>query len=824
MLLFSCSPTKYIEEGEYFLKEYKIDSDKKEVLSYPVEDFIKQKPNKKILGVYIYARVYNIVDPVKEEEREAVWQDKEEEINRRRLAKGKEPKEKFHWTRWFRKIGEEPVVYSSVLTHNSSRQIETMLNNQGYFNAEVIDSVKFEGKRATVGYYLKPNEPYLINSFKDSIPEGKVKDLVRSYFKANPVETGVLVQSENFVKLRNSITDLLLNNGFFKFSKEYIFFEIDTLAGNHQADVTMTIKEPVSVDPGGNTIEMAHEQYKLDKFFIYPDYEPEDIIKKSDNIPIIYDTVAVKNNIYFLVNKKNRYRASVLTQGLLAKHDSLYKQDVIQSSFKYYGSLANFRLININFDENTSHYDSLSFNTNWLDTHIKLTPGIPQSFTVELEGNTTSGRYGMGTNLNYQHLNIFGGAEILSLQFKVELNNQDPGVKVSDSYFSETEYGINTSIQFPKLISPFNTDKLYQKFFPKTNFSLGYNYRYNTNYRRIIFSTVYGYNWRTDNKIMHVLNPMEFSLVKMTNLSLSYLEDLYATQQFQEKYDHIIVNNSYTFTLNTQDIKKNRNFIYLKSATEIAGTMLYLAHSIIKPKKMGTGDYQREVLQLRADNDTTLTEEEAIEKVNHQVDSLNGAFPGFYTLFGLPYAQYLKTEIDFRFYNILNENNELVYRFNTGVILPYGNSYYAPQEKQFFLGGASSMRAWQARTLGPGSYSSDSVQIYQYGDIKLEMNLEYRFKLFWMFKGALFADAGNIWSLSKYSNDPRKDFRFDKFYKEIALGTGVGLRMDFSFFIIRFDFGLKLHNPALPEGERWIGIKKFGDNDWTFNFGIGYPF
>ena len=823
-ILFSCSPVKYIEEGGYFLKEYKVNTEDKAVLNFPIDDNIKQKPNKKILGVYFYARVYNLVNPQKEEKREETWQQKEKEINRKRLAKGKDPKEKFHLTRWFRKIGEEPVVYSALQTRNSSKQLETMLNNKGYFNAEVTDSVIFKDKRASVSYYLYPNTPYTINKFTDSIPDEHIKQLVKSYFKANPIKSGKPVESNYFVQIRNSITNLLLNNGYFKFSKEYIFFEIDTLQGKHQANITMTIKEPISVGPGGNTIKMEHEQYKLDKFFIYPDYQPKDIIKKSIKTPTVYDTIAVKDHIYLLVNKKNNYRASVLTQGLLAKHDSLYMQDIIQSTFKYYGSLANFRLINIDFDENVNRYDSLSAHVNWLDTRIKLTPRTPQSFTVELEGNTTNGRYGMGTNLNYQHLNIFGGAEILRLQFKVELNNQDPGVEVTDSYFNETEYGVNTSIQFPKLISPFNTDKLYQKYFPKTNFSLGYNYRYNNNFRRNIFSTIYGYNWQTDTKFTHILNPMEFSLVKLKKISLAYLEDLYNTQQFKEKYDHIILNNSYTFTVNTQNLKENRNFIYLRSASEIAGTMLFLAHSLYKPEKLGSGDYQRDVLQLRADNDSTLTPEEAKKQVDEQVDSLNNAFPGFYTLFGLPYAQYFKTEIDFRFYNVFNENNELVYRFNTGVIIPYGNSYYAPQEKQFFLGGASSMRAWQARTLGPGSYSPDSVQIYQYGDIKLEMNLEYRFKLFWVFKGALFADAGNIWSLSKYSNDPRKNFRFNKFYKEIALGTGVGLRMDFSFFIIRFDFGLKLHNPALPEGKRWIGIKKFGDNDWTFNFGIGYPF
>jgi len=826
LFLFSCSPTKYIPENEHLLKEYKIDSENKEVLGFNIDDFVKQKPNKKIAGVYIYARVYNLVDPVKEAKREEKRIPKEEAMNRERLAKGKDPKEKSHFTRWLQKIGEEPVLYSAPQSRNSSRQIETLLNNKGYFLVEVTDSVKLIGKKASVSYYIKPGKPYKVKNFKDSINDNNIRNIVHSYLKEKPVKLDVNIVGDDFSKLRNSITKLLLNNGYFKFSKEYIFFEIDTLGGNYEANITMTIKDPVSVDPGGNTIEISHEQYKLDKFFIYPDYEPKDIIKKTNNTAITLDTIPVLDNVYFIINKKNKYRKSVLTQGLIIKHDSLYEEDEIQSTFKYFGSLANFRLINIDFDENIIFSDSSGHKLNKLDTHIKLTPSTPQSFTIEMEGNTTSGKYGMGTNFNYQHLNIFGGAEILNIQFKVELNNQDPGIVVQDSYFNETEYGVNTSIQFPKLISPFKTDKLYQKNFPKTRFSLGYNFRYNSNYRRNIFSTTFGYNWKSSELYSHEMNPLEFNLVKLKDMSPSYTRDLIVTNQFNEKYDHVILGSYYSLTLNTQDIKKNRDFMYFKLITEFAGNLLFLTHSLIKPEKLGAGDYQRDVFQIMANNIDSLNQDQADELVDKVVEELNDSLPGFYTILGLPYAQFFKTEIDFRYYNILNSKNELVYRINPGVIFPYGNSYYAPQEKQFFLGGASSMRAWQARTLGPGSYrlESDTIQIYQYGDIKLEMNVEYRFKLFWMLEGALFLDAGNIWSLNKYETDSRKTFSFNRFYKEIALGTGVGFRFDFSFFVIRFDFGLKLHNPALAEGERWLNVSKFQDRDWTFNFGIGYPF
>ena len=818
-LFYACSPTKYISEGEYLLSSYKIKSDNNDVLTLEVDDYIKQKPNKKLLGLPVYASIYNMVNPEKEAIREQKRAPKEDALNRKRLAKGKEPKEKTYFTRWLRKIGEEPVIYSPILTRKTSKQLVTLMANNGYFNAKTIDSVSFVEKKAIVTYYLKPGTPYTVDNFKYSIQDDKIRKLVEEFLKKNSIKQGDRIIADKLSELRDKITNLLLNNGYFKFSNQYISFEIDTLGKNHQADITLFIKDPVTTDPAGNTIEISHEQYKFNNLYIYPDYLPESIIHKTEVNIITYDTIPVDEHTFILVDKKNKYRKSVLTQGLQISKDSLYNQDKVQSTFRYFGFLSNFRLININFDEKYNPLDTLGS----LDTHIKLTPSTQQSFTSELEGNYTSGKYGMGTNLNYQHLNLFGGAEIFNLQLKVELNNQDPGVIVENSYFNETEYGIDASILFPKLISPIKLKRIYKNSFPKTNFSAGYHFWYNTNYKRTIFSTLYGYRWKTSESSAHDFNLLGFNLVKMTNMSSHYLSDLKSTNQLEEKYDHVILNSAYNFTYNTQSISKNHNFLYLRANIEAAGTILNMIYGSLNSSKLGAGDYQKKVFTIIANGDTSLTDNERVIQVNNKVDSLNSALPPFYTLLNLPYTQYLKTEIDFRYYNIIDDNNELVYRINPGFIIPYGNSYYSPQEKQYFLGGASSMRAWQARTIGPGTYS-DTVQVYQYGDIKLEMNLEYRFKMFWIVEGALFLDAGNIWSIAKYTNDERKIFRFNRFYKEIALGGGFGTRFDFSFFIIRFDFGLKLYNPALAEGNRWINKDFYRGNNWTFNFGIGYPF
>ncbi len=820
---FACSPTKYLKKDEHLLvKSEIVVVDDKKVLQYYPEDYIRQKPNKKILGVALYARIYNLTDPAELEKREKKWKPKEEERNRRRLEKDKEPKEKFRFRRYWRKIGEAPVVFDRLQMRKSSKQITTLLKNKGYFNAKTTDSVAFTEKTASVRYKIKTGKPYTIRNYTDSIEDPVVDSLLTSYFKEKTqIKKGELVNVDYFGTEREKINEIMLENGYYRFAKEYIFFRVDTFVGNNQADVKILIKSPVETDEYGQYKKVPHKKYYFNNITIYPDYEPQAVIQKKKREEITYDTVPGDNGITFLVAKKRKHTKAVLTRGVTIATDSLYRASKAKGSFTYYSSLSNFRLINFDFREKESNNALGDTGKNYLYPHIKLTPQTPQSFTVELEGNTTSGRYGMAANLLYRHLNLFGGAEIFDVKGSVELNNQEKSAN-DDSYFSDKEWGVTTSIRFPNLLMPFSSRNFYLKYFPKTAFSLGYNFRYNSNYRRSIFSSSYGYDWRASEKSTHLLNVIEFSSVKISNIDSLYLVRSDSLGQFEEKYDHLILGSSYTITYNTQKATKSKNFHYIMLRIEPAGNLLNVIHSLSNSPKLGFGEYKRNVEAVRLG----LAPDDSV--VNTRVDELNEEKPQFNTLFNLPYAQYLKTELDFRYYQLLNSKNEIVYRINPGVIIPYGNSFYSPQEKRFFLGGASSMRAWQARQLGPGSFNN-TIGIYQYGDVKLEMNLEYRFKMFWMFEGALFVDAGNIWSLAYNKQDEaeEKKFNFNRFYKEIAIGSGIGLRMDFDFFVFRFDFGYKVFDPTVIETKdtkRWFNWNKKLKENLSFSFGIGYPF
>ena len=822
LFFFACSPTKYLKENEYLLvkSEIKIVDDKKVADYYP-EDYIRQKPNKKLLGVPMYVRIYNLVDPAEEAKREAKRKLKEDKINRKRLEKGKETRELNGFGKWLRKIGEEPIVFNKVQMRKSSQQITTLLKNKGYFNAKTIDSVKYKGKTASVKYVIKAGKPYKIRNYKDSIEDPEVPKLLDSHFaNKSKIKKGELVDVSYFDEERTKINEIMLENGYYRFAKEYIFFQVDTFVGNNQADVKILIKSPVETDDDGRKKITPHKKYYIRSLKIYPDHEPKAIIQKKKQETINYDTVPGEKGFTFLVAKKNKHTQAVLTRGVTIATDSIYRASKAKGSFTYYSSLSNFRLINFDFREPENIIGDTG--RNFLDTHIKLTPSTPQSFTIELEGNTTSGRFGTAANLLYRHSNVFRGAEILDVKFSGELNNQEEGFD-DNSNFSDKELGVSASIRFPNLLMPFSSRSFYLKYFPKTALSVGYSFRFNSNYRRSIFSSSFGYDWRSGDRYTHSLNVLEFSSVKLTEINPTYLDQLQDNGQFDEKYDHLILGSSYTMTFNSQKVTKSKDFHYIMIRLEPAGNILNLIQGASNAPKLSYGKYMREVEKAKLAKGTS----DAI--IDLKVDSLNLInSSSFYTLFNLPYAQYFKTEIDFRYYQILNSKNELVYRINPGIIIPYRNSYYSPQEKRFFLGGASSMRAWPARQIGPGSFKDtvDLGVIYQYGDIKLEMNLEYRFKLFWMIEGALFADAGNIWSLAENDAEEKK-FDFSRFYKEIALGTGVGLRMDFSFFVFRFDFGVKLYDPSIKDKSKWLGMDTFSKDKGggiTVNFGIGYPF
>ena len=471
----------------------------------------------------------------------------------------------------------------------------------------------------------------------------------------------------------------------------------------------------------------------------------------------------------------------MLANSTYIESGDLYDSRMVDRTHQLLSGLRLFRYINIRFRETGEYSDS---GEPLLDCIIRLSPGKHQAFSVDLEGTNSSGNIGAAENFTYQHKNLLRGGEYFTFNTRVARQNQF--VRSAEQEFNTLEHGTEASLVVPRFWVPFRIEKFRQRYNPKTNLALAYNYQRRPDYTRTIANARMGYNWQSSRHIRHSFYPLEFNLVNISKLDAEFEERISDTFLRYTYDDHLIVNMNYSYLMNQQTLGQNRDFWYLRFNFESAGNVLSLASSL-------------------GGNDESKDYDEFL---------------------GIRYAQYIKSDVDLRYHNHIDQYTSLVYRFFGGVGVPYGNLDVLPFEKRYFAGGANSIRAWPVRGLGPGSYSEEAYRFYnQTADLKLEFNMEYRFKLFWILEGALFLDVGNIWGIRESSSPEGGLFRIDRFAEQLAVGTGFGTRFDFNYFIFRFDMGLKVHDPSLPSGQRWIPLNRQWEwKDVGFNFAIGYPF
>ncbi|RUT77820.1 BamA/TamA family outer membrane protein [Ancylomarina longa] len=769
----SCSTTKYVGEKEYLLNKMVLKVDDKSINTGELKKNIKQKPNLKILGVWrFHLGLYN--------------------LSGRNENKG--------FNKWLRRIGEEPVVYEEFQAKRSLKQIEIYLRKKGYYNSVVRDSVLYKHKKAKIYYYVTANQPYRYRNIYHKVDElpyhflsesqnkQELSDTsnLRKYVAADSlssnIKSGLKVDSDILNEERIRISKLLKNQAYFNFSREYIHFMMDSTNKDHQMDVFVGMKKPA--------LSKATLKYRINKLEIFTEYDSK-LVLMNDLVYLSELDTMEYENAEFVFRKRMKIKPDVILSSILIKKGDLYNLNTVEQTYSRLQSLNQYKFVNVKFEEvHNTKSDSIGL----LDCIIQLTPFNRQSYSVELEGTNSSGNIGFAGNFNYQHKNIFGGAEI----FDVQLSNARETVKSSQQTdFNSSEYGIETKMSIPKFLLPFfNAEKFRKSYNPKTSFSLSYNYQQRPDYTRTIADASFGYFWKSSKYLRHTFNLVELNFVDVKNLSDNFLgsiNNLYIQNSFA---DHVIATSRYSLTYNDQNINLPGNYNYLRFNLEVAGNTLGAIDKVFGNSK--TIDYDD-----------------------------NGNIEGsYYDFFGIRYAQYIKSDIEYRFNHRINKANTMVYRLFFGLGYPYGNLKVLPFEKSYFSGGANGLRAWQVRSLGPGSYvSEDAIYPNNTADLKLEANMEYRFKLVWVLEGALFLDAGNIWAISKKDDRKGADFQLNRFYKEIALGTGFGTRIDLKFILFRIDLGLKLRDPSLEESKRWIiAHRPFRMNQLTFNIGIGYPF
>lgn len=683
-------------------------------------------------------------------------------------------------------IGEEPVIYDHDATQKSIENIKTYMASQSYYRATVKVSEHFNThKKAKASYTVTSGPSYKISSIKYDIGSSKIRELLYLDTINSLVGIGKSFNTDTLKAERERITRYFKLNGFYYFSVNNVHFFADTLNGDCKVDLT------ISIQNSDNDGDDAFQSQQIRNVNIFTNY---DLNSKNDSVSE-NTNMFVKEGIKFTYEDKITHNTSVFMQSCFFKPGDRYSISNVEDTYSHLSSLKQFKLINIKLAPPSLDEILLtSQSKRYLDVNIYLAPMKRQSFSVELEGSNTSGNIGMAGVLTYRNRNIFRGAQIFSAKANISFQTSAlldtvTNEEMKSSFFNTLEYGGELSLTFPKLLLPFfNNPEFIKRHDPKTRLSLSYNYQNRPDYTRSIANLNFGYNWigYKNKHITHSINPIELYWVKILDFSEDFrerIQNLYIKYSYEDQFLMVF---SYDMVYNTQNVNTKRDFTYLWMNLETCGNLLDGIYAAAHAEK---------------DNDS-------------------------YKFLGVEFAQYVKADIDYRFYNIINEKNNIVYRAYFGIGLPYGNSTRGlPFVKRYFIGGANDIRAWQVRTLGPGSYSNVHRNYDQIADMKLMFNIEYRFTMVSFLHGALFIDGGNIWAIDKNDNRGGALFRFNEFYKQIALGTGFGLRFDFQFLILRFDIGIPVYNPSLDDEEKWFeSFTPFKLNKFTLNFGIGYPF
>ena len=756
ILLSACSATKYVPHDAYLLEKVKINSDSKEVDPADLRLYMRQNPNTKWFNLFkTQLYIYNLSG-----------------------------RDSTKWmNRFLRRIGDAPVLYSEREAIRTQEELTKAVQNMGYMSATVEKNLRTKGKKAYLSYSVHTGKPYTVRSINWDIRDEKIAELLKQDATKSKLHTGMLMNVAVLDLERDRITNYLSQNGYYRFTKDFITYTADSIKNSYQIDLTLHLHKRRSLD-GNETL--SHKQYRIGKVSFIADFDL--LNSASVNGINISDSLHCKGfPIYF--NDKLFLRPKILVDNNRIVQGELYNSHDVQRTYENFGRLGALRYSNVRFAE--SEKDSTA-----LSTYVLLTKNKLKSVIFEIDGTNTAGDLGAAAAVSFQHRNLFKGSETFQVKFRgafEAISELQPGYR--DNNYQE--YGVEANLNIPRFLFPFLSSDYKKRLRATTEFSLQYNYQMRPEFTRTVASGTWSYKWLRKLRTQHKVDLLDVNYLYMPWISEKFTEDYLgdnANYIVEYNYkDRLIVNSSYNFIYNSGRMSTNpferrslKSSYSIRFGVEAAGNLLY-AYSKLTNRSRGED--------------------------------------GEYALFNIPYAQYLKGDFDFSQTLIIDERNALAYHVGVGLAYPYGNAKLIPFEKRYFSGGANSVRGWSVRDLGPGSFTGDGNFMNQSGDIKIDASIEYRTKLLWKLQGAAFIDAGNIWTINSYENQPGGQFKFSKFYKEIAVAYGVGLRVDLDFFILRFDGGMKAINPQFEKGRNRYPIAnpKFS-RDFAFHFAIGYPF
>ena len=711
----SCSTTRVLEDGQYRLAKNKITIENSKTFNPAVlEPYLKQKPNSYfIFGWNPFLNMYN-------------WSN----------GKGGA------WDRFVQKLGVAPVVYDPDMVDSSIENLKNHLSYLGYYNSDVSSSIAVTKKRVKVTYNVTLGKQYPISKITYTLPDNK--EFAESFLKDTTnlsIKPGDYLSESSLQAETERSSQVLRNQGYYSFNKNYYFFEADTLTIPGSALLNLTVNEYTRN-------ETPKDAQPIRKFYI-------------NDVKISYPNTL-------------KFRDNILRELTTITPGDVYSADEINRTYSRLTALKVFSSVNIGMTP---------VDTDLVDCSISMAQSKLQGFKFNLESSVNStGLFGVSPQVSYYHKNIFRGGEWLNLSFMGNFQ-----FKFNDDVRSN-EFGVSAGLSFPKFFPlPY---RFFKGAVPRTDVNLTYNYQSRPEYTRNIISVTYGYNGNIKRRFFYQAYPLQMNVVRLFDLDekfyKSLVNDPFLLNAYQDHFDFGSGATLY-YTTNPDNTPKVPHF-YSRLQFDIAGNLLSAFKPLMEKNSNGQG-----------------------------------------MIWNTPFSQFVRGEITLSKTWFLGKKSKqsIATRLQAGAGYAYGNSTSLPFEKHFYAGGSNSLRGWQARTVGPGTSPRDTSFVIpnQTGDMKLEANIEYRFDLFWKLEGALFIDAGNVWTLKADDTEEGQQslFSWKDFGSSIAANWGAGIRLDFGFLLLRVDMGLKVHDPARQQ--RWVNPGEWfkGDN-YALHFGVGYPF
>ena len=753
MLLPSCGVSRFVPEGKHLVKKNTIviEGEKTEISKSELASYITLKTYKNTFQTNFPTRIH---------------------------YKAQQAPTSGFWKWMDKTFGKEPVYYDLSEADHSARQMMLYLDKVGYFHSKVTHTVEMKGKKAEITYRVQPAQPYFVNKIDRIIEDTLVqrhilRDSTKFGLKEGDIYNAFALDDE-----RETITERLRNAGYYFFSRDNIYYEVDSNFMDHSLKIAMRLKKS----------DLAYRRYSIGKISIFPDFALTNMNAQPIDSAFLVQELGVRkrvNHLNFYYYNTPNVKPSAFSRAVKVMENRPYSLRSVTNTYRALSAFRLFRNVNIEFDTLDCNNDTL----NRLDCRITMQQNDRHSFTLQGEGTNSGGDLGFRGGLAYSNKNIFHGAETFQLSLKggLELQklSESQVVESGKSIFNTWELGITASLMFPKSLGPFSAVNLSRDYQPTTTLSAGFSTQTRYYYSRHITDASLSYDWKSNYRMADALSPFYLNGVKITDINpafQAYLNSETSQRKKAQYTSHLLFGTRYALTYNTQRLNRAASFLYLRADFESSGNLISLFRNTKLVTQNGNG--LREIL-------------------------------------GVPYAQYLRASLDFRQHLKLGDDSWFVMRQFIGLGIPYGNSQDMPFERSFYGGGANGLRGWLYRTVGPGGYVPASDDMEKTGDLQLELNAEYRFPIYNIFNGAFFVDAGNVWTYHPNESMPNSEFNFSTFYRQIALDAGFGLRLDLSFLLLRIDIAYAMRNPYESEGSHW----RFGrGNNLRLQAGIGYPF